>query len=237
MQKRIWCSIAISGIVIASAPFVRGGARHGALKPEFQTSDRCVACHNGMTTKSGEDISIGLDWRPSMMANSSRDPYWQASVRRELADHPESRPAIEDECSVCHMPITHLQAKGEGRKTEVFAHLPFNPDSKDNAAAEDGVSCSVCHQIAKEKLGTPETFNGAFKIDDPEKADERSVWSLRHRRRTPARDAVLYRRLSAHRGASHSRLGAVWYLPHFVHPGSRAGRERDRRFSRADAIP
>jgi hypothetical protein len=176
MQKHIWCALAISATVIVSAPFVRGGARHGVLKPEFQTSDRCVACHNGMTTKSGEDISIGLDWRPSMMANSSRDPYWQASVRRESVDHPESMPAIEDECSVCHMPITHLQAKSEGRKTEIFAHLPFNADNKDNAAAEDGVSCSVCHQIAKEKLGTAETFNGAFKVDDPEKGDRRSEY-------------------------------------------------------------
>jgi hypothetical protein len=173
MQKHIWCAIAISGIVIASAPFVRGGARQRGLKPEFHTSDRCVACHNGLTTKSGEDISIGLDWRPSMMANSSRDPYWQASVRRESIDHPESKAAIEDECSVCHMPIIHLQAKREGRKAEIFAHLPFNSDNKDNAAAEDGVTCSVCHQIAKEKLGTPETFNGAFKVDDPEKSDQR----------------------------------------------------------------
>ena len=89
-----------------------------------------------------------------MMANSSRDPYWQASVRRESIDHPESKPAIEDECSVCHMPIIHLQAKRDGRKAEIFAHLPFNSDNKDNAAAEDGVSCSVCHQIAKKQLGS-----------------------------------------------------------------------------------
>ncbi len=176
MQKHIWWPIVISGIVIASAPFVRGGERHGVLKPEFQTSDRCVACHNGLTTKSGEDISIGLDWRPSMMANSSRDPYWQASVRRESIDHPESKPAIEAECSVCHMPIIHLQAKRDGRKAEIFAHLPFNSNNKDNAAAEDGVSCSVCHQIAKEKLGTAETFNGAFEVDDPEKGDQRSEY-------------------------------------------------------------
>ena len=173
MKKHIWHAITISGIVIASVPFVRGGAKPDTLKPQFHTSDRCVACHNGLTTKAGEDISIGLDWRPSMMANSSRDPYWQASVRRESIDHPESKPAIEDECSVCHMPIIHLQAKREGRKAEVFAHLPFNPDNKDNAAAEDGVSCSVCHQIAKEKLGTPETFNGAFKVNDPATGNHR----------------------------------------------------------------
>ena len=173
MKKHIWHAITISGIVIASVPFVRGGAKPDTLKPQFHTTDRCVACHNGLTTKAGEDISIGLDWRPSMMANSSRDPYWQASVRRESIDHPESKPAIEDECSVCHMPIIHLQAKREGRKAEVFAHLPFNPDNKDNAAAEDGVSCSVCHQIAKENLGTPETFNGAFKVNDPATGNHR----------------------------------------------------------------
>ena len=49
----------------------------------FFTSDRCVACHNGIVTAQGEDISFGTSWRPSMMANSARDPYWQASVRRE----------------------------------------------------------------------------------------------------------------------------------------------------------
>src|SRR4029077_8896129 len=31
----------------------------------------------------------------------------------------------------------------------------------------DGVSCSVCHQIGKEKLGTRESFNGGFVIDPP----------------------------------------------------------------------
>ena len=26
---------------------------------EFATSENCLACHNGMTTRSGEDVSIG----------------------------------------------------------------------------------------------------------------------------------------------------------------------------------
>ena len=58
-------------------------ATNGSHSAEFQTSDRCVACHNGMVNSKGDDYSIGLDWRVSLMANSSRDPYWQASVRRE----------------------------------------------------------------------------------------------------------------------------------------------------------
>ena len=173
MRKYIWYSVVTAGILLASSTFVRGGAGQRGLKPEFHTSDRCVACHNGMRTKSGEDISIGFDWRASMMANSARDPYWQGSVRRESLDHPESKPVIENECSVCHMPIIHLQAQVKDRKAEIFAHLPFNPDNKDNAAAEDGVTCSVCHQIAKEKLGSRESFNGAFAVDTPERDDQR----------------------------------------------------------------
>jgi len=65
-------------------------------KPEFHTSDRCQVCHNQLKTASGKDISIGFDWRASIMANSARDPYWQASVRREDMDHPESAAEVED---------------------------------------------------------------------------------------------------------------------------------------------
>jgi hypothetical protein len=127
---------------------------------EFRTSDRCVACHNGLKTKAGEDISIGFAWRASVMANSSRDPYWQASVRRESIDHPGSQAEIENECSTCHMPLSHFTAQSEGRKAQVFSHLPLSsPPSKDGAAA-DGVSCSVCHQVEKTGLGTPASFSG-----------------------------------------------------------------------------
>jgi hypothetical protein len=101
------------------------------------------------------------------MANSSRDPYWQASVRRESIDHPESQAAIEDECSVCHMPIKRYEAKLRGKKGEIFSHLPFDTDQKSGRPAKDGVSCSVCHQIGKEKLGTRESFNGGFVVDAP----------------------------------------------------------------------
>ena len=83
-----------------------------------------------MTTSAGKDFSIGLEWQASVMANSSRDPYWQGSVRRETIDHPESKAAIEDECSICHMPITRYEAKLRGQNGEVFSHLPFDPDEE-----------------------------------------------------------------------------------------------------------
>ena len=58
-----------------------------------------------------------------MMANSARDPYWQAGVRRESIDHSESKKAIEDECAICHMPMARYQSHFEGKEAEVFSHL------------------------------------------------------------------------------------------------------------------
>ena len=142
----------------------------------FQTSDRCIACHNGLTTPSGQDISIGFNWRPSMMANSGRDPYWLAGVRRETIDHPESRAAIEDECSICHMPMARFQAKIAGQEGQIFAHLPFNPNKDEDRLAADGVSCSLCHQITRDKLGTRESFVGGFVVDTTKPKGERAEY-------------------------------------------------------------
>jgi hypothetical protein len=167
--------IGFLSVLIAASVMIAIGRTAGASAerrkpptPEFQTSDRCIACHNGVLSPTGEDVSIGFYWRASMMANSSRDPYWQASVRRESIDHAESKAAIEDECSICHMPITRYGAKVRGQHGEVFSHLPFTADEKEGRQAADGVSCSVCHQISKERLGTPESFNGGFVVQPPD---------------------------------------------------------------------
>jgi hypothetical protein len=159
--------------LLAAPAGVRAASGKADLKIEFRTSDRCVACHNDLKTGAGEDVSIGFQWRASIMANSARDPYWQGSVRRELIDHPESKADIEDECSICHMPIIHLTAKSEGRKAEIFSHLPISSEPADKAAAADGVSCSVCHQIEKARLGTPESFNGNVVVVGPNDKNER----------------------------------------------------------------
>jgi hypothetical protein len=130
----------------------------------FHTSDRCVACHNGMKTRTGEEYSIGSDWEASMMANSSRDPYWQGSIRRETLDHPESATYVQNDCSNCHMPAVRLADRDAGRDTHVFERFPFHA-LKDKTpqlqrAAQDGVDCAVCHQIKNVGLGTDATFDG-----------------------------------------------------------------------------
>jgi hypothetical protein len=174
MKRSAWYWYLISALTLASPRALMSGpnGEQKDLKPAFQPSDRCLACHNGLTTPSGKDVSIGFDWRSSIMANSSRDPYWQASVRREDIDHPESSAKLEDGCADCHMPMARYEAKLQGGLGEVFAHLPFERNPEKNAAAEDGVSCSVCHQIGKEKLGTRESFNGGFVVDAPRSKDD-----------------------------------------------------------------
>src|SRR6266550_8649111 len=77
-------------LIVSTCVLMSGAGGQKEVKPAFHTSDRCLACHNRLTTPSGKDVSIGFDWRSSIMANSARDPYWQASVRREDIDHPES---------------------------------------------------------------------------------------------------------------------------------------------------
>jgi hypothetical protein len=153
--------MAASPVPQAQAPTSTRYHQPGAL---FLHSDNCVACHNNLTTPAGEDASIGASWRSTMMANSARDPYWQASVRRETLDHPSRSADIQDECAACHMPMSQKSARAIGAKGDVFSHLPIGGDAAEerDRLAGDGVSCTVCHQIAGEKLGTRESFNGNF---------------------------------------------------------------------------
>jgi hypothetical protein len=138
----------------------------------FSHADDCVACHNGLTTASGEDVSIGTAWRSTMMANSARDPYFHASVRRETMDHPGRAAEIEDECAACHVPIGHRSAHAAGRAAVVLQPLDGTSRAATNGdrLASDGVSCTVCHQIAPDGLGSPASFNGHFVVR-PARAD------------------------------------------------------------------
>jgi hypothetical protein len=180
MRLRNW--MAVLAVAVAICPAVlRGESKTENAKGDrvhagtvFRTSDRCAACHNGMKTLEGEDISIGFEWRASIMANSSRDPYWQGSVRRESIDHPESNQAIQDECTVCHMPAVRMADRDAGRHTDAFSrfeHMQLFP--KGDKAAEDGVTCSVCHQIEKTGLGTDATFVGNVVIAKADKDGKR----------------------------------------------------------------
>jgi hypothetical protein len=144
----------------------------------FRPSERCMACHNGVSSpKTGEDISFGFDWRPSIMANAARDPYWQASVRREVIDRPGARALIEDECSPCHMPMPTFQARARGGHGQIFSVIAAERRSEPaERLGLDGVSCSVCHQIEDRDLGSPASFTGNYRIDTRRRWTDRRIF-------------------------------------------------------------
>ena len=178
-ERALLIPLALGIVVIAATPTTPPPAwlpldPNGDL---FRTSDRCIACHKGVTTSAGLDVSIAYDWRASMMANSARDPYWQAAVRRELIDHPEAAAAIEDNCSRCHMPMANVTAQADGRTGSVFANLPGGDGTEtEKALAVDGVSCAVCHQVQPDGLGEESSFTGGFTISEHVPEEGRSVF-------------------------------------------------------------
>lgn len=182
MRLRNWIGVVLAVGTALTPAVLQGQSKTENAKGDkvhagtvFRTSERCVACHNGLKTSKGEDVSIGFDWSASIMANSSRDPYWQGSVRRESIDHPESTQAIQDECTICHMPAVRMADRDAKRHTDAFTrfeHMKLFPEG--DRAAEDGVTCSVCHQIEKTGLGTDATFVGNVVIAQADKNGKRA---------------------------------------------------------------
>jgi hypothetical protein len=161
----LWLLAAFSAASSAqSDPHVPAVSRQAASL--FKTSEECVACHNGLRTSANEDVSIGTMWASTIMANSARDPYFHAGLRREVMDHPSQAAEIQHECAGCHAPMLQRAAHADGRLTDVLSQLPVRADtsSPEHRLAADGVSCTVCHQISADRLGTRDSFNGQFRL-------------------------------------------------------------------------
>lgn len=166
--------------IIVSVTGVPAAEKQG-VDPEtlFETSDKCLACHNGMASTRGENVSIGSKWRSTMMAHSSKDPYWHAGVRRETLEHPKAKAAIEDKCSTCHMPMARFVERESGRKGEVLKYVEpgvLSKESRLERFVEDGVSCAVCHQVRSDNFGKDESYDGGFVVDTKQPLEERIVF-------------------------------------------------------------
>ncbi len=82
-----------------------------------------------------------------------------------MLDHPAVQDVIEDTCSTCHMPMARFDAAAAGGQGKVFANIA--PAAPRHELAFDGVSCTVCHQISAQNLGTHASFDGGFTIETP----------------------------------------------------------------------
>jgi hypothetical protein len=155
-----------------AAPQGGGGAQPapGTALSAFTTADFagagvCVMCHEGLADAAGTDVSITTDWRSTMMANATHDPVWQAKVVSEAARNPDLAELIEAKCAACHVPMAAEQAKVHGAPVALLDDGFLDPANPLHAAAQDGVSCTLCHQIGTANLGEQAGFSGGYEID------------------------------------------------------------------------
>ncbi|MFO0941221.1 MAG: multiheme c-type cytochrome [Pirellulales bacterium] len=133
----------------------------------FAKSSDCALCHSfsnsasAMRDEKNRNVAPFDLWSGSMMANSAVDPYWKAAVSAEVVATPSQKSHIEEVCSRCHAPMAApVTTSPHG---EVLAFL--RDDHAKAALSKDGVSCTVCHQISSENLGTDSSFTGGFKLN------------------------------------------------------------------------
>jgi hypothetical protein len=142
----------------------------------FAASGVCTTCHTSLVDEAGVDVSTDSMWRSTMMANSSRDPYWRASVRAEVSVHPIAEQAIREKCATCHMPMVWFTATHKGEPVAVLGEDFFPEEHELHPFAMDGVSCTLCHQIEDQNLGTPDSFSGGFVVDTNAPFGERKAY-------------------------------------------------------------
>lgn len=144
---------------------------HTSLDVRFLDSKHCALCHSNsdfasaMRDRKDRPVSPYDLWQTSMMANSSRDPFWRAVLSAEVVATPSKKALIEEKCTRCHTPMA--APVPESPKGEVLAFL--NNDDERSKLGMDGVSCTVCHQITDKNLGNEASFTGHFEINQEQK--------------------------------------------------------------------
>lgn len=145
------------------APAITLPIENGQL---FDTSGACAVCHANMFDEHGNNISFDTAWRATMMGNSGRDPYWRAGLRREVLVNPELSGFIQDKCATCHMPMARTTSNlVDNVPVPVFGDNGVIQVSNPlHTLAVDSISCSLCHQITPEHLGTADGNSGHYTI-------------------------------------------------------------------------
>jgi hypothetical protein len=155
------------GLIVLALP--KQSSDEASTGPAVQESSSCARCHSNaasataMRDASGREIAPYDLWQGTMMANSARDPLWRAVLSAEIAATPSLRSEIETTCLRCHAPMAQrvgLDDHGMGS----FLHL-LECESELGELARDGVSCTICHGMSPDGLGTEASFGAGFHLD------------------------------------------------------------------------
>ena len=143
---------------------------------DFSGAGLCAACHVGLKDEAGADVSMPTAWRSTMMANAGKDPVWQAKVSSEVARFPALQEVIEKKCTTCHMPMAETQAVAEGKPVVALGDGFLSPAHPLHAAALDGVSCTLCHQLRDKDFGQMASFSGGYFVDTSTNPPDRPIF-------------------------------------------------------------
>ena len=134
---------------------------------QLATSGTCNQCHLAgesalMHDADGHDVSPAYLWRSSMMAFAARDPYYLSVFSEARASVPGAEATIDAACLRCHAPAGSVEHGTSG------ADFGFDAVTAGAGPAahlgRDGVTCSLCHQIQPDDLGSAASFSGGFEI-------------------------------------------------------------------------
>jgi hypothetical protein len=146
----------------------------------FTDAATCGAnCHKSdgleMTDADGNDISPGTQWKHSVMAQAFNDPYWQAAVEDEVESFPHLSGLIENTCTRCHAPMGNTHAHQTNTGLDADGYYRFDTAVGQNHARE-GVSCTLCHEIADINLGSEGSYSGQFSIADSSNPNYKRIY-------------------------------------------------------------
>jgi len=143
----------------------------GLLEGHFATGRACALCHSGaeqataLKDAQGRSVAPFDLWRGTMMANSARDPLWRAQVAAEVAAVPSAaRAEVVAECLRCHASMASHEARLRGEPPPGVELLA--DQGPRGVLARDGASCTTCHQVRDEGLGTEATFSGQLPLGE-----------------------------------------------------------------------
>jgi hypothetical protein len=189
---------------------------------QFLTSEQCMNCHSGLNGPFGPamflqtglfangafpgyNISPYGEWRWSPMGLAGRDPVFYSQLESELAfaktQPSDPGPTIVNTCLSCHGVMGKRQFDLDRPNDKDFK-LDFvnlvdrsNSDFKYGSLARDGISCTVCHHIARDETPPYEaplkyflenSITGRFKVGasdqlyGPFKNETISTWPMKN---------------------------------------------------------
>lgn len=154
-----------------------------AANPRFRTdhfsgSSNCGVCHNQISDKDGNDVSIESEWGRSVMAHAAKDPFWRAKVATEIFRNPHLEAELSDTCTRCHAPMANVEYQARAQAVDLFGtNGVLDPQSFYYSPALDGVSCTLCHQISDQaNLGELESFSGGYVVENLAVSGERPAY-------------------------------------------------------------